>query len=903
MANGETNSAEFKFYLNRQGLRGRQGVKGDKGFSPSISVGKDTASEYTLKITNETGSFETTNLREHKEDRSGTYVRYDRNEQVMYLGVADSASTTSSGEVRFATDEEITNGSESTVISPANMQDYVSAEIALVDKDISDMQAQVDIIETSVTNLNGKVQMVEGEVNTIKSTYQPKNDTSLTTTDKTVVGAINEINSGLSNKLTVDNIIAGENVTVSKEGNNVTISSTGGSGDEIPITGNVEDITGIKSFSDGYINFDVPNVTGVKIANQNALTYTSADNVKYRLRIGEGEDIDDVIFHATPKDKEGNAYITGVNQATAETLGSIKANAKQASDTQEVRIDTTTGFLYTAPGSAGTTDYNDLSNKPQVNSVELSGNKTLDELGIQAKGDYALKSDVEELGNEVNQLANDVTNVETSVKNLVTLDTEQTVSGNKTFTGNVTTGAIEITGNMAIKSLDNETEYTGLVAHSSGLYLGDDPRANVGPLHLNTSDNIKILRGTAGQEGQTYENIDSGNISEYISTTGAYTKAETDKLLDEKQDKLVAGNNISLTDTIDGVLPITSPITGETVDNQVYTPWGGDSHSNISFTLAFTFKYDYVSASQSGLIQLSNSVIDNFLELRCLNTRVIKMSVNFSNTVSDHDILGNFEPLQYYNAYISFDNDTSTIHYKFTSEDGKTLIQEGSDTTVAKNPNFDKFQFTTSVSSVKGETLALSLTKNASNRTIISSDVKAGAILTGNNTFTGINTFTNDVVVNGANNRITLANNAVVSGSAEGLAFQTESGEIQLKSDTMLSTQICNASMQNVINVSQADNIIVGDSSALTTVYSNSDIKAVINGGTETTVTTELDLQAVKDEVSSTTGVVDSLTSALGALKIYSADGTNVGCTQAQYDAIQTKDRNTLYLIIEEEGA
>lgn len=892
--------AQFKFYLNRQGIQGKKGDKGDKGFSPTITPGQDTASTYTLQITNETGSFETTNLREYKEDRGGTYVRYDRTEQEMYLGDPNYANTEQYGEVKFCTDEEFTNASESTVVSPANMQDYVSAEIALVDKDISDMQAQVDIIETSVTNLNGKVQMVEGDVNTIKSTCQPKNDTSLTTTDKTVVGAINEINSGLSNKLTVDNIIAGENVTVSKEGNNVTISSTGDSGGEIPITGNVEDITGIKSFSDGYINFDVPNVTGVKIANQNALTYTSTDNVKYKLRIGEGEDIDDVIFHATPKDKEGNAYITGVNQATAETLGSIKANAKQASDTQEVRIDTTTGFLYTAPGSAGTTDYNNLSNKPQVNSVELSGNKTLDELGIQAKGDYALKSNVEELGNEVNQLANDVTNVETSIKNLVTLDTEQTVSGNKTFTGNVTTGAIEITGNMAIKSLDNETEYTGLVAHSSGLYLGDDPRANVGPLHLNTSDNIKILRGTAGQEGQTYENIDSGNISEYIPTTDAYTKAEIYKLLDEKQDKLVAGNNIFLTDTIDGALPITSPITGETVDSQVYTPWGGDSHSNISFTLAFTFKYAYISASKSGYIQLSNSVIDNYLTLRCLGTRAILMGVKFGNTDKDYKIFGNFEPLQYYNAYISFDNDTSTIHYKFTSEDGKTLIQEGSDTTPDKNPNFDKFLFTASTSSVKGETLALSLTKNASNRTIISSDVEAGVSLTGNNTFTGINTFTNDVVVNGANNRITLANNAVVSGSAEGLTFQTESGEIQLKSDTMLSTRICNASMQNVINVSQADNIIVGNSSALTTVYSNSDIKAVINGGTETTVTTELDLQAVKDEVSSTTNVVNSLTSALGALKIYSADGTNVGCTRAQYDAIQTKDRNTLYLIIEE---
>ena len=43
-------------------------------------------------------------------------------------------------------------------------------------------------------------------------------------------------------------------------------------------------------------------------------------------------------------------------------------------------------------GSSTPTDYASLSNKPQINSVELSGNKTLDQLGIQAKGDFAVKS-------------------------------------------------------------------------------------------------------------------------------------------------------------------------------------------------------------------------------------------------------------------------------------------------------------------------------------------------------------------------------------------------------------------------------------------------------------------------------------------------------------------------------
>ena len=48
-------------------------------------------------------------------------------------------------------------------------------------------------------------------------------------------------------------------------------------------------------------------------------------------------------------------------------------------------------------------DYNDLYNKPKINSVELVGDKTLDELDIQIKGDYPdqalTNSEIEELLN------------------------------------------------------------------------------------------------------------------------------------------------------------------------------------------------------------------------------------------------------------------------------------------------------------------------------------------------------------------------------------------------------------------------------------------------------------------------------------------------------------------------
>lgn len=43
------------------------------------------------------------------------------------------------------------------------------------------------------------------------------------------------------------------------------------------------------------------------------------------------------------------------------------------------------GQFIEVSGGTGTSDYNDLSNKPKINNIELSGNKTLDNLGIQSK--------------------------------------------------------------------------------------------------------------------------------------------------------------------------------------------------------------------------------------------------------------------------------------------------------------------------------------------------------------------------------------------------------------------------------------------------------------------------------------------------------------------------------------
>nr|DAU25141.1 MAG TPA: Lower baseplate protein N-terminal domain [Caudoviricetes sp.] len=116
---------DFKYFLNRQGPRGQQGVKGEQGYSPQITVGKNTASEFTLKIINEDGSFETENLKVVPEDRGGTYVRYDRNTYQEYIGDPDFASTEKYGVVRLATKEDLATQEESLAVSSAILNTYL----------------------------------------------------------------------------------------------------------------------------------------------------------------------------------------------------------------------------------------------------------------------------------------------------------------------------------------------------------------------------------------------------------------------------------------------------------------------------------------------------------------------------------------------------------------------------------------------------------------------------------------------------------------------------------------------------------------------------------------------------------------------------------------------------------
>lgn len=116
---------DFRYYINRQGPRGQQGAKGEQGYSPQVIVGKNTPSEFTLKVINEDGSFETENLKAVPEDRGGTYVRYDKDTYQEYIGDPDFASTERYGVVRLATKEDLGTQEESRAITSALLDTYL----------------------------------------------------------------------------------------------------------------------------------------------------------------------------------------------------------------------------------------------------------------------------------------------------------------------------------------------------------------------------------------------------------------------------------------------------------------------------------------------------------------------------------------------------------------------------------------------------------------------------------------------------------------------------------------------------------------------------------------------------------------------------------------------------------
>lgn len=81
-----------------------------------------------------------------------------------------------------------------------------------------------------------------------------------------------------------------------------------------------------------------------------------------------------------------NLYTVTINKQDYNNVACLFKGLINVGDVVKVRVPQNNNNLMYIEGKlnaeSGTTDYNDLSNKPQINGISLSGNKTTSELGI-----------------------------------------------------------------------------------------------------------------------------------------------------------------------------------------------------------------------------------------------------------------------------------------------------------------------------------------------------------------------------------------------------------------------------------------------------------------------------------------------------------------------------------------
>lgn len=249
--------ADFNFYLNRQGVQGRQGERGATGFSPIISELENTRTTYKLSIQNESFSFETPNLRPEIADGEGSYIRINE-DGLWYIGDPTPATETDLGTVILATTEDFLNQSDSKVTTPSviisNLHNFLLTEgaihkevaedgtITLSADDFSDeINALRTAIERETTDRSNEDVRLNGLIERLRS------DLTTETQVRSTTDAQQQI--AINSKISADNIIAGENITINRNGNDIIINSTGGGGGEGDVTaaGN-NTFTGINTF-------------------------------------------------------------------------------------------------------------------------------------------------------------------------------------------------------------------------------------------------------------------------------------------------------------------------------------------------------------------------------------------------------------------------------------------------------------------------------------------------------------------------------------------------------------------------------------------------------------------------------------------------------------------------------
>lgn len=314
---------QYELTLNQQGPQGKTGPQGLPGFSPTIVVNTNTDRVYSLTINTIDGQIVTPNLKASVPgDGAAGYV-LTKNTSTPYdmsFQAIPQATETQSGILQLAT---------ITDTQP-------------------DEEGEVD--DTKAVTPDVLVEYTNQVINNADSKYVTLD------TPQVITGA---------KEFTNDAGVAIDKVVDVTHGSNIIRFIDNTDTIEVGTNGTYGNGVTIKTNDTGYLQYQKGTVTTNILTDVDIATTSKAGIVK-----PDGTTIT-ISSDGTLSSVGG---ITEIPQATATALGGIKANEKDDTDTQEVKIDPATGILYTQPGGGDITSID--GGNAQTNGVVAYQNTT-----------------------------------------------------------------------------------------------------------------------------------------------------------------------------------------------------------------------------------------------------------------------------------------------------------------------------------------------------------------------------------------------------------------------------------------------------------------------------------------------------------------------------------------------
>lgn len=387
-----------------------------------------------------------------------------------------------------------------------------------------------------------------------------------------------------------------------------------------------------------------------------------------------------------PKGEPGPKGDTGEGVPSGGTTGQV---LKKKSDN-----DYDTEWVNESGGSGGTSDYNDLSNKPQINNVELSGNKSLSDLGI------TIPTKTSDLTNDSGFLTNSIVELEGTDDNPVNLNTLG--AGYYRVKGTIILG--EYTMGTGLNNWDTyilgewnkssvSTDYRKIIPTKVGVVRGtvqnpgmygiisaDESEGNTTYTLSQYVMQEELISGTNIKTINNESILGSGNLAIAggaeipIGSTPPENPQEGDFWIDTSANGETYGDTLPIGAIVE-YNGTTVPQGYEKVEDKVVTLYenADGTTGNVSLSKSIT-NYDYLDivygdntrkmvqriATNSTIFNLSRQIVDNSKNVFYRNTQYTLAS----NSIS----------VQYFNAYTIYASNNNIVFETLTAS-GVTIYK------------------------------------------------------------------------------------------------------------------------------------------------------------------------------------------------------------------------------------